>query len=403
MAEKSTGRCSPGARVRGMLFAAALASALFGSAWPAAAQIELSGSLDIAYQHDIAQDAGEANSEVNRSIKGQSPFSLVRSRLFADAGVADNTTVFTTILFDEGLGHFELEGAYVIIDRVGNRDHLNLLIGKMATPFGAFANRSFSTLNPLIGLPLIYHYFSSVRGGNVPGDAAEQIAQRDAASRRGRGLPMIYDACWNTGLQAFGATETLTYAVAVTKGALSNPAAAGNDGAQLLGRVGWQPTMGWSFGLSGGYGPYLEARAALDAQFPAGKSVEDFNQTIFGVDAEYSRGHCQFFLEAVRNSWDVPNVGEALGTYGGYVEGSVAVRSGLHCSLRLGSIVYDKIDNGSGVQTAWDYDVRRVETGLEYYLDRNVRAKAVMQLNFWDDLAVDDKDHMIGAQLATQF
>ena len=56
----------------------------------------------------------------------------------------------------------------------------------------------------------------------------------------------------------------------------------------------------------------------------------------------------------------------------------------------------------TGGQVAWDYDVRRIETGAEYYIKRNVRLKSVVQLNFRND-APDDADHMVGMQLATEF
>jgi hypothetical protein len=118
--------------------------------------VQWSGSLDIAHKVDVAQEEGEENATLNTTLKGQSPFSLVRARLFADAEVTDGVTVLTTILWDEGLGHFDMEGAYVVFSQVSGREALNLQVGKMATPYGRFASRSFATVNPLIGIPLIY-------------------------------------------------------------------------------------------------------------------------------------------------------------------------------------------------------------------------------------------------------
>ena len=86
---------------------------------------------------------------------------------------------------------------------------LNILAGKMATPFGSFASRSFATVNPVVGTPLIYHYFSAISGRSVPGDAAEQLRRRDSANYQSRGQPIVYDACWNTGIQLFGSSERL--------------------------------------------------------------------------------------------------------------------------------------------------------------------------------------------------
>lgn len=385
-------------------------AALVVALWmaPANAQLQLSGSLDVAYKQDVAQDAGEADSHINHSLKGQSPFSLLRTRLFADAEVADDVAVFTTTLYDEGVGHFEMEGAYLIFSSVAGREALNLEVGKMATPFGRFAARSFATVNPLIGLPLIYHHFSAVQGNRVPADAAQQLGWRQGATGayRVRGLPTIYDACWNTGVQLFGATRHVAYAVAVTKGALSNPAARDNDGAQIVGRVGAQPTIGLQVGVSAAWGPYLSEAVGRDAAFPANHSVEDFAQAIVGVDAAYSIGRSEWLAEIIHSRWEVPNLSagdEVLSNTGGYFEAAFGLRPNLGYALRLGHIRYAEIDDGSGRQVAWDYDITRVETGFEYYVTRDIRLKAVVQLNRRDAAATDDSDHMVGAQLASRF
>ena len=214
----------------------------------ASPQISLSGSLDIAHKIELGKKRREPNSEINTSIKGQSPFSLVRARIFADAEVAEGVEVFTTFLFDEGLSHFEMEGAYVVINEVRDSPKLNFLVGKMPSAFGSFATRSFAEINPLIGVPALYQYFSAVRGWDVPADNADQLARREVTNYRSRGLPTIYDACWNTGVQIFGSLSHFSYALALTKGALSNPEAQDNDGGQLVGRLGWQTAYGTPLG-----------------------------------------------------------------------------------------------------------------------------------------------------------
>lgn len=383
--------------------ALALALALLSSPFSANAQVQWSGTLDIAHKVDIAQDDGEADTHVNRSLKGLSPFNLVRARLFADAQISDDVAVLTTVLWDEGLGHFDMEGAYLLFSGVGGREHLNAQVGKMATPFGRFASRSFATVNPLIGTPLIYHYFTSVRGNSVPSDASQQLAWRDTrgAAYQTRGLPTIYDACWNTGVQLFGSTTQLAYALAVTKGALSNPASTDNDGVQVVGRIGVQPTMSWQIGLSFAWGPYLQAKAADSPAFPAGRQVEDYRQRVIGFDTAYSRGRIELTAEVLHNRWQVPNLGDDLRNIGGYADVTVGLRTGFNWTARVGHIGFSEIDE-SGRRQSWDYDVTRLETGPEYYLDRAIRLKGVVQLNWWDG-APDDADHLVGVQLASQF
>ena len=114
--------------------------------------------------------------------------------------------------------------------------------------------------------------------------------------------------------------------------------------------------------------------------------------------------HCQLFVELARNRWQAPNLAvSSLGNTGGYVARTIALRPGLHYSLRLGGVRYDEIDDGAGNEVPWDHDVHRVETGLEYYITRDTRAKSILQLNDRDEAAPDDADRLVGVQLATVF
>ena len=301
------------------------------------------------------------------------------------------------------MAHFDLEGAYVVVYELGGLRSVNALVGKMATPFGTFASRSFATANPLIGMPLIYHYFSAVRGASVLRDNADQLSRRDAPNYSERGQPTLYDACWNTGLQLFGSFGPVTYALAMTEGAVSNPTATDNDGLQYVGRLGLQPTIALKFGVSGAYAPYLNKSVERNSAFPAGRSAEDYKQRLIGLDAEYSAGHFQLISEWVFNQWQVPNLAEGhLSHSGGYIEGKYELGPGVYYALRYGRIDYGDIDDGQGGQAAWDYGIQRIETGFGYYLDRRTRLKALVQLNSWVG-APDESDHLVSLQLASDF
>lgn len=369
----------------------------------AVAQVGVSGSLAATYKQDFGRDEGEDQTTINNTLKGASPFSQMRGRFFIDAEVSAKIGVFTTLLFDEQVAHFDLEGGYIVVSELGGSAAFNALVGKMATPFGTFAARSFATVNPLIGIPLIYHYFSAVRGASVPRDNADQLSRRDAVNYNGRGQPTLYDACWNTGAQLFGSFGSITYALALTKGAVSNPAAADNDGLQYVGRIGLQPSMALKLGISGAYAPYLNNSAERSSAFPVGHSAADYRQRLIGIDAEYAAGHFQLIGEWVFNQWEVPNLAEGhLSHSGGYVEGKYELGPGIYYALRYGRIDYGEIDDGQGARAAWDYGVQRVETGFGYYLDRRTRLKALVQLNTWDG-AADDSDRLFSVQLASDF
>ena len=371
---------------------------------PVCAQVGLAGEIGFTYKQDFARQEGEAATLVNNTFKGASPFSMTRARFFVDAEVDDGVAVFTTLLFDEGLQHFDLEGAYVVFDRVAGASWASAQVGKIPTAFGTFAARSFAMVNPLIGVPLIYHYFSAIQGGSVAADNAAQLARRGDGYLPGRGLPILYDACWNSGVQVFGSRGIWTYALALTKGAVSNPTASDNDGVQLVGRVGAQPTMGLKLGFSFALASYLNAGVAHSAAFPRGDRVEDYLQRLWGFDLEYARGHFQLVAEGVRNEWQVPNLTvDALGNTGAYVEGKYELGPGFYYALRYGIIDFDEIADGAGGRRDWDFDTGRIETGFGYYLSRHTRVKALVQLNSWDKEASDRHDRFFAVELASAF
>ena len=139
-----------------------------------------------------------------------------------------------------------MEGAYIVVYELGGLTSVNALVGTMATPFGTFASRSFATVNPLIGMSLIYHYFSAVRGACVRRDNADQLSRR--------AQPTLYDACWNTGLPLW-----LIRAGYVRFGddlrRRLQPYCHGQRRPEYVGRLGLQPTIALKFGESGAYGP----------------------------------------------------------------------------------------------------------------------------------------------------
>jgi hypothetical protein len=95
--------------------------------------------------------------------------------------------VSSTALYDESTGSVDLEGAYIIFSGLHDSQALNVLVGKMATVFGTFAGRSFATVNPLVGTPLIYHYFTTAHGARVAANNQVQLSLRGYAERSGSG------------------------------------------------------------------------------------------------------------------------------------------------------------------------------------------------------------------------
>ncbi len=362
----------------------------------------------------------------NRQRRGDSPFNHVRLSLAADIAVNDHLTVFNRTFLDPSssasIGSFLRSYLrYNVI--AGEKGHLNLEIGKIPTPFGHFTQRAYSDKNPLIGYPLMYHYASSLRSNQLPSDNADLLAHRGqgfpgrftgygggGSPASFRGLPMIYDSCWDFGGGIVGSAWRLEYSLAVTQGTLSDPrsgASDNNDGRQVAGRLGFVPFAGLFVQGSYAQGPYLDRSVAPHLN---GVGVEDFDQKITGLAMEYGIRHLSLTSEIAFNSWESPNIVDAgggvqdLSVIGFYAEATYKLAPGLLAAGRYSGLRYDEIDDGtgSGSVQSWDYDVDRIELGLGYRASDAVIYKLVAQLNDSGRPSSSD-ENIVAAQLTIVF
>jgi hypothetical protein len=389
-------------RLIGWLVVAAFTPAGTAAAQTApGSQAFFSGTLDLARTF-----GGSGEPEVNRLIRGDNPFDNVRLRLFADVVVHERWTVFNQILIDpsSSMGLESFLRSYLRFD-VFKREKadLSLQAGVVPTPFGAYSPRAYSDRNPLVSDPLMYHYFTTLRSNQIPANNADLLRHRgqgQAANFTGtgfagggspikfNGMPMIYDPCWDVGVQAIGSAGRLEYVVAVSQGTLSAPRFKGGDnnhGKQFSGRLAFVPYAGVVVGASYARGPYLDS--ALQPSLPAGSQVNDFNQEIYGFDAEYGVRHLVLYAELASNRWQSPKITDGHGrredlkTLGWYVEGRYTLRPGLFAAVRYDRIGFGDIDDGTGTgrRVPWNYDVSLWEYGLGYYLTDRVIGKLVRQ------------------------
>jgi hypothetical protein len=141
-----------------------------------------------------------------------------------------------------------------------------------------------------------------------------------------------------------------------------------------------RPTVGLLLGVSAARGAYL-ARGVLDivrATTPGSRSTP---QTVWGADAEYSRGYWLVRAEGVWSSWGLPALpdpllGRALQARGLMIEGRYKIRPGFYAAARG-----DRLDFSDVRGLPWDAPVWRVEGGVGVSVRRNLVLKGVYQHN----------------------
>jgi len=338
--------------------------------------------------------------EVNRMNRGDNPFSSFQFLLISEAAVDPTTSLFLEVPLDADM-RSNLFTTYLRpfarLSRLGGSPWLNLHAGKLPTLFGTYGERTASTEKGLIGTPLLYFYHTAVRPDFVPagsdhffepgirGGGTESLNHADGTSFGG--IPIVYDACWDTGAELFGARNGLQYSLAGTFGTVSAPssnASNPNDGYQVAGRLGYRVQQGPLFGLrvgaSGAVGPYLKRDVARSESFPAGASVEDFESTALGLDLEFARGPWQLFAEVGRVGYEVPNVEPVLSTTAYYVELVRDFGPSWSVAARQEAVFFSDVTSSEGVTGTWDHELRRWEGAVSFRFRRGARVRAGYQV-----------------------
>lgn len=265
--------------------------------------------------------------------------------------------------------------------------------GRIPPSFGAFSRRPYPADNLLVGLPLAYHYLTSLRPDALPASADELIRMRGRGwlssftvgnATAAAGVPLVNGLTWDTGIQAHMASDSVDAAVSFTTGTLAHPVVREtNAGRQVAGRVGVQPIPGFIAGISAARGPFAARSAALAAGLAA--DDQSITQSAWGADLEYSRGYYLLRAEAILSQWELPAIGapvvdrplRALATS---VEGRYKLRPGLYAAARLDRLTFNDIVGSRGPRS-WEAPVTRLETGIGYLLQRNLLLKLVYQHN----------------------
>jgi hypothetical protein len=271
----------------------------------------------------------------------------------------------------------------------------DIQFGRIPPTFGNFSRQAYGRQNPLIGTPLAYQYLTSLRADAIPADADELLRMRgrgwlSAFSVGDRtpapGLPLVTAFHWDTGVQVTTGWRLLSVSTSVTSGTPSRPRISDdNDGKQIATRVTVTPTPGLAIGSSFARGAFLSRRVL--SLLPDGDHAP-YTQGVHGLDVEYARGHTLVRAEAVLSQWRIPipagtGAPVPLRATAVAVEGRYTLRPGAYAAARAEHLTFNHITGSTG-PVRWEAPVSRIEIGGGYYLQRNLVARASLQINHRD-------------------
>lgn len=305
-----------------------------------------------------------------------------------------------------------------------NRD-FDVQVGRIPPTFGAFARRTYAIDNPLIGYPLAYQYLAAIRPDSLPATADELLQKRSHGwllrysvgdATPDRGVPLVSAFRWDTGVQVHAGAGIVSGAVAVTSGTVSNPLFSDdNDGRQIAARVELKPVAGLALGGSVARGPFVAATAARTAiGDAAGTDLNQFTQTAWGADAEYSQHYYLVRLETIVSDWRLPlakspPLDRPLRAFSTSIEGRYKIAAGVYVAGRFDHLGFSDI-NGTTITASWDAAVTREEIAVGYSIQRNLLLKVAFQHNHRDGggMPVDpfplqQVEHVGAAQLVFWF
>jgi hypothetical protein len=278
---------------------------------------------------------------------------------------------------------------------------ITIQAGRIPPVFGAYVTQDYyGPSQPLISIPLAYHYPTTLRPDSVVRSSAAlarwrgggwRVRYRTGSDSWGQGVPMISALRWDTGVQVKvgDATGPIEVSGAVTNGTLSNPRFEDdNGGKQISGRVVVRPATGLVLGVSGARGDFLSD--SLLYALPPELADRSYTQQAIGADVEYSRGYWLLRSETIVSSWrmpalEAPYLDEPLRAWSTFLEGRYRLTPRLYVAARGEYLGFSKIQAGveyDNQRVPWDGPVTRVEIGTGYSIQRNVRVKLSYQYDW---------------------
>ncbi len=334
-------------------------------------QVDLTGQLDLELLSFTGHDAGLAY--------GKGTWLAPRLRLFTDLFVGDGFYGLLEVRADrgsaptEGVEDLRLEQALIRL-RPGN-GRVELQLGRFASPFGSYAARHLTELDPFVRPPLAYDYRTVISRVVAPGSASGFLTWKDRPEFRHSGAPPIWNVPYQWGAMLSGRVLGFDLRVAAMNSAPSSEVEVWSEidrleHPSLVVGANRSVTAELSVGLSYNRGPYADAGL--------GGSYGAYDQEIVQAEVTYARGPLIARAEWLRDRWEVPNVVDDAVEHGYGVEAQLDVTAGLFLAGRYGALDFGSVNDELGAASSrsdgradWDHDIARYEVGFGYRLARN--------------------------------
>ena len=224
--------------------------------------------------------------------------------------------------------------------------------GMITSPVGMFAGRRLSNRNALVGAPDAY--------------------------------PVTYPL----GAQLSGNARMIDWRAALVSLPVTNEDYTPEPSARWRPAAGFgiTPLTGLRMGASWTAGSYLGSDAP--AATLGGRAWHAFDQRIYAVDLQASRGYLELWAEASRSAYDVPGYADAVKGTAAYVEARWTFTPRLYAAARAERNDYPFIEQqadsaGNASYFATTTDLRDIEAGLGFRPAASQLVKVTLRRDSW--------------------
>ncbi len=300
-----------------------------------------------------------------------------RVRLFLDTFLGDHVYGLVEWRGDRGeaptadFWEARIEQAFLRVSTAGGT--LSLQGGIFTSPFGSYARRHFTVVDPFIRPPLVYDYRTLISREWAPRDEEWFTDWKNNSERwRADGAPPVWAVPYQWGAMGTLSVKRFTFRLAAMNTPPSSEPLDWYEFERIEERFSWvtgidvsvtpELQLGWSYNN----GPYVPNDLPNAPAYPLAGTTYD--QEMWSLNASFARGPAMLRGEFIHDSWNVPNVAQRAVDLGYNFEAQVDVAAGWSIAARYGRIDFRRIDV---VVTDWDWDVNRVEGALGYRIARN--------------------------------
>jgi hypothetical protein len=387
-------------------------AALALSGWHDQLRVRLSGSLDLEYYQLPSPAPGLI-------FSGQRDLFNPRLILFLDAQLGPQFYIFVQSRADRAFDPSD-EGAQVRLEEYalrftpGGKGNWSFQVGKFATVVGNWVGRHDSWNNPFITAPLMYENLTGLWDSNAATSSAMlpvwahvstgsqgYQADNDKYNR----IPIIWGPSYASGASLSGVVGSLDFAAELKNTSLSSrpdtwdPTETQWQHPTWSGRLGYRPGEPWDLGVSASSGTYLRPLAA--PTLAPGHSLDDYRETVLGMDLSYAWHHVQVWAEAYEALFTVPGVGQ-VHTTSGYLETKYRFTPQFSCALRWNQQQFSTVRGATGSLLPWGRDTWRIDVGPAYRFTPHIELKLQYSLQH-EDNSPQNHIHLLAVQSVMRF